>query len=79
MLESYRSKTILQYTADDEPAIKALFGEFLVALTIAEGRSKGKRSPVAVAKALHLLAPGFFALWDKAIGGSSRCPRLINI
>ena len=73
ILEGYRVRTILQYTADDEPLTKALFEEFLVALAIAEGRSNGKRSPVAVAKALHLLAPGYFALWDKAIALAYAC------
>jgi hypothetical protein len=72
-LEGYRAKSILQYTPDDDPIIRGLFGEFLVALVIADGKSKGKRSPVAVAKALHLLAPEFFALWDKKIALASGC------
>ena len=45
----------------------------LMALEIAEGKSKGRQSPVAVAKALHLLAPGFFPLWDKAIAIAYAC------
>ena len=65
----YRVATFL----DDDPIIRGLFGEFLVALVIANGKSKGKRSPVAVAKALHLLAPDFFSLWDKNIALACGC------
>jgi hypothetical protein len=72
-LEGYRSKTILQYALEDDPIIKRLFDELLAALAIAEGKSKGKQSPVAVAKALHLLAPGFFPLWDKKIATEYNC------
>jgi hypothetical protein len=72
-LEGYRTKSILQYTLDDDPIIEGLFVEFLAALAIAEGKSKGKQSPVAVAKALHLLAPGFFPLWDKKIASEYGC------
>jgi hypothetical protein len=70
-LESYRAKTILEFTDDDEPHIRDLFEQFLVALATAEGTKK--RSPVAVAKALHLLAPGFFPLWDKKIAQAYGC------
>jgi hypothetical protein len=72
-LEAYRAKTILQYTPDDDLIIKGLFLDFLAALAIVEGKSKGKQSPVAVAKALHLLAPGFFPLWDKKIASEYGC------
>lgn len=32
-----------------------------------------KRSPVSVSKALHLLAPGFFPLWDDSISRAYGC------
>jgi hypothetical protein len=32
-----------------------------------------RRSPVAVSKALHLLAPGFFPLWDGKIARAYKC------
>jgi hypothetical protein len=73
MLEGYRAKTIADYTASDEQPVKCLFNQFLAALTIAEGKKRGVRSPVATAKALHLLAPGFFPLWDKKIASAYRC------
>ena len=34
---------------------------------------QGRKSPVAVAKALHLLAPNFFPLWDNKIAGAYGC------
>jgi hypothetical protein len=73
VLEGYRVKSILAYTAEGEPRVKALFREFMLALAIAEGSSMGRQSPVAVAKALHLLAPGFFPLWDKKIALEYGC------
>jgi hypothetical protein len=72
-LEGYRAKTILEYAAKDNPHIMDLFEQFLAVLAIAEGTKNGARSPVAVAKALHLLAPGFFPLWDKKIAQEYCC------
>jgi hypothetical protein len=67
MLNRLRKGTILDLTDADHLAIKELFEQFLAALAIAaaKGSRKGAQSPVAVAKALQLLAPGFFPLWDK--------------
>lgn len=73
VLEGYRARTILNYTSSDDPHITELFKAFRIALAIAEGSKRGAQSPVAVAKALHLLAPGFFPLWDKKIAVAYRC------
>ncbi len=43
------------------------------ALQIADGSMCGRKSPVAVAKALHLLAPNFFPLWDDRIAKAYGC------
>jgi hypothetical protein len=40
--------------------IQRFFDQFLEALKICEGTKKDTKSPVAVAKAMHLLAPAFF-------------------
>ena len=53
--------------------MKALFKAFLQALRIASGKSRGRHSPVGVAKALHLLAPRLFPLWDFEIARQYRC------
>ena len=72
-LDSFRNRNILSYTPDDDNVINRLYKEFLEALQIADGKAKGRRSPVAVAKALHLLAPAFFPLWDDKIARAYDC------
>lgn len=73
MLNSFRNRNILSYKPEDNEAINNLYSQFLMALQIAEGRMKGRKSPVAVAKALHLLAPAFFPLWDDKIAREYDC------
>src|SRR5258708_1647776 len=73
-LSQYRNKSILDLQAQDEPHVERLFGDFLGALKIADGKGKGRTSPVAVAKTLHLLGPTFFPLWDHAIAIAYGCP-----
>lgn len=72
-LTGFRTRDIETFRKEDECLIKTLFATFLDALAIAEGKSKGRRSPVGVAKALHLLAPGFFPLWDDKIAKGYQC------
>jgi len=72
-IERLRARDIQSLVEADEPTIKQLFLAFLDALQIAEGKKKGCRSPVSVAKALHLLAPGFFPLWDDKIARAYGC------
>jgi hypothetical protein len=73
LLDKYRRRSILSYTFDDDREIKQLFQRFLVALQICEGKKAGTGSPVGVSKALHLLAPGFFPLWDAQIARAYGC------
>jgi hypothetical protein len=61
-LESYRLRSISSLAEVDREGIGQLFEAFLDAL-----RGGKRRSPVAVAKTLHLLAPEFFPLWDTEI------------
>lgn len=63
----------MKYTLADDEAIERLFEQFRRALRIREGKKKDAKSPVAVAKALHLLAPNFFPLWDKKIAQAYGC------
>lgn len=62
ILSQFRGRDIVALSGGDEAQIKHLFNEFLDAL-----KGGSRRSPVAVAKALHLLAPSFFPLWDTDI------------
>lgn len=66
-IEDFRARNISTLEDSDEADINNLFNDFLVALQIDTGKRKGRKSPVAVAKALHLLAPRFFPLWDGEI------------
>jgi hypothetical protein len=55
-LASYRRRTIENLADSERPVLSGLFTEFEDVL-----------GPVGAAKALHLLAPRFFPLWDRAI------------
>lgn len=72
-IEAFRKREIYTFTESDADDVKQLFTQFLDALGITQGKGKGRKSPVAVAKALHLLAPGFFPLWDNKIALAYRC------
>ena len=73
VLDRFRHRNILTHSLDDDGLIRSLFQEFLDALRICEGKCNGRGSPVGVAKALHLLAPGFFPIWDEKIAKAYDC------
>jgi hypothetical protein len=77
-IESFHNRNIITLQKIDEPFIKSLFDEFLVALQVADGKKKGIKSPVATSKALHLLCPAFFPLWDHKIAKAYGCNYGIN-
>jgi hypothetical protein len=66
-IEEFRNHDILDYSPADDWNIESLYSRLLDALQICEKKSKGRKSPVAAVKALHLLAPAFFPLWDDKI------------
>ena len=78
LLDKYRNSSILSYTSADDEAVEHLFRQFLDALRTHDGKNKDTKSPVAVAKALHLLAPDFFPLWDNKIARAYGCAYSIN-
>ncbi|RME57600.1 hypothetical protein D6779_08355 [Candidatus Parcubacteria bacterium] len=73
LLEKYRERNILSYSPHDDKDISHLFQAFLAALEISDGSKAGTRSPVATSKALHLLAPEYFPLWDDKIAKAYGC------
>lgn len=77
-LDALRKREISTLSESDEPLIRAIFIDFLSALRIEGGSKKGQKSPVAVAKTLHLLAPSFFPIWDDKIARAYRCHYSIN-
>ncbi len=73
-LEAYRQRPIQSLSDRDDPTIAQLFRAFLQALAIRNaGAAGGRQSPVGAAKALHLLAPPFFPLWDLKIAKVYGC------
>lgn len=72
-IEQLRPRNIQSLQEADEPTIERLFMSFLDALRIKEGKKKDCKSPVAVAKALHLLAPRFLPIWDGKIAKAYAC------
>ena len=73
VIETLRPRNIQSLVEADEPTVRRLFVAFLDALRITQGKKKDCRSPVAVAKALHLLAPDFLPIWDDKIARAHGC------
>lgn len=72
-INRYRNRDIDTLNDVDNTTIISLFTELLDALKITTGKNAGRKSPVAVSKALHLLAPSFFPLWDDKISRGYDC------
>lgn len=65
----FKNRNINTLSDEDRDQIKNIFNEFLDALQT----DRNKRSPVSVAKALHLIAPNFFPIWDNSIAQAYGC------
>jgi len=61
-LMGFRQRSIVSFNQADEEQIIPLFRDFETVL-----------GPVGAAKCLHLLAPSFFPLWDRAIASAYGC------
>lgn len=72
-IEFFRNREIFSLSESDKVRVKDLFDTFLIALRRIDNKGSDTRSPVAVAKALHLLSPKFFPLWDETIANSYGC------
>ncbi len=72
-IEAFHSREITSFNGQDHALLRDLFLPLLKALEISKGKKKGCKSPVAVAKALHLLAPAFLPPWDNAIAEAYGC------
>lgn len=77
-LDALRKREISTLSESDEKLIRTIFLDFLSALRIEDGPKKGQKSPVAVAKTLHLLAPSFFPIWDDKISRAYDCYYSVN-
>jgi hypothetical protein len=72
-LQALRGRDILSYSPADDSLVLELYSAFLSALQMSEGKVEGRQSPVAASKALHLMAPAFFPLWDDKIATAYEC------
>lgn len=63
VLISYNERSIESFSQEDEQEVVRLFMDFESVL-----------GPVGAAKCLHLLAPKFFPLWDRAIANAYGLP-----
>jgi hypothetical protein len=70
ILGDFRSRDTSSLAEADTPAMKNLFNDFLVSL---QRKTDNIKSPVSVAKALSLIAPNFFPLWDSNIAFAYGC------
>ena len=66
-LKKLRNKKLLRISDDDGVNICHLFEEFQDALRSQSESGDERYSAVGTVKALHLLAPHYFPLWDEAI------------
>lgn len=72
-IQRFRRRNILSLRRADRPTIRRVFVAVLIALERRGGRARTARSPVGTAKALHLLAPRFFPIWDSEIAWQYGC------
>lgn len=72
MLKDFRSRKINSWREGDEEIFRKLFKAFDEALRV-PGDGGRRHSPVSVSKALHLLCPDFFPLWDQYIAAEYGC------
>jgi hypothetical protein len=68
LIENFRHRKIGDLSSSDRDEVKILFERFLDAL-----RGGKRRSPVAVAKTIHLFCTNFFPLWDEEISRAYGC------
>jgi hypothetical protein len=76
ILTKFRQRDILDYTANDNVTIREVFQDFLDSLQSREGtknKEQDKKPKTPTAKALHLIAPNFFPLWDHDIRAEYGC------
>jgi hypothetical protein len=72
-LDAFRNRDIASWSSQDDGPVSSLFKQLSTSLRIRDGPAKGRRSPVAVAKAMHVLAPAFFPIWDNKIAATYAC------
>ena len=64
-IESFRNRDISSLSDSDTEKIKALFNDFVEALSVELKNGKVNKGTAAAAKALHIFAPQFFPMWNR--------------
>lgn len=73
-IQHFQNRSITTFRNADKESTRRLFGDFLMSTRkLAWKSSPEKLSPVSVAKALHILSPEFFPLWDDKIAKLHGC------
>jgi hypothetical protein len=72
VIEGFRKRSISSVVQADHEVADELFTS--VSKALARVEEKKLETPVGCAKALHLLAPNFFPLWDQYIAPAYKCP-----
>jgi hypothetical protein len=70
-IEAFRQRELSTLEESDRKQISTLFASLSTALRLATNE---RESAVSCAKALHLLAPNFFPIWDQYIAPAYQCP-----
>lgn len=79
LIEDFHHRNIADFRESDTESVRHLFDAALEALRIETTKTKEvRRSSVAAAKALHLLAPGFLPIWDNEISKNYNCSYSTN-
>ena len=73
IIDHFHKRDIEALGEADRVGLRTLFLGMLEATRIVTSNGKDRRSPVSVAKALHLLAPHALPIWDSAIAQAYRC------
>lgn len=71
IIEAFHNREFASFGSEDQAEVSALFSALSSSLRLA---TKQRESPVSCAKALHLLAPRFFSIWDQYIAPAYSCP-----
>jgi nitric oxide reductase large subunit len=72
-IESFRNRDIFSLSDSDQEKIEALFNDFVEALSVELKNGKVNRGTAPAAKALHILAPHFFPMWNRRIAIAYGC------
>ncbi len=72
-IESFRNRDISSLSDSDKEKIKALFNDFVEALSVELKNGMVNRGTAAASKVLHIFVPQFFPMWNRKIALAYGC------